>query len=155
DKRIAQHLGAHADSNEAAAALTSAALAAGTTDNSTALVLRVIRVPAANLRESINAAVALPLPPRLVIGQEIDGLRVEALLHESRLTLLYRVRLIATGESLVLKTLRPECDERESCEALAHEEWLARRVTSHYFPQVAAHRERSCLYYLMTWHEGI
>ena len=80
------------------------------------------------------------------------------LLHESRLTLLYKVTRDHTGSeaggTLVLKTLRPEAGDEEAIAALAHEEWLARRVVAPGFPQVAGHAGRLHLYYLMTWHPG-
>ena len=95
----------------------------------------------------------LPLPPRLKPGQQLDGLTVDALLHESVVTLLYRVH-DARGQACVLKTLRPEHDDPQAAAALAHEEWLARRVSDAWFPQVIPHPPRSHLYYLMSWHDG-
>lgn len=86
-------------------------------------------------------------------GDVVDGIAVEALLHESRVTLLYRVRDLQSGERLVLKTLAPGADP-EAMGALIDEEWLARRVTAHYFPQVVPRASRSDLCYLMSWHEG-
>lgn len=153
DSRIADILLGSADAQAAAEALTRVAIGNGSQDNSTAMVLRVYSVPPANLRDSLAAESRLPLPPRLRVGDEIDGLRIEEILHESRVTLLYRVTLPATGEQLVLKTLRTDADE-DACAALIHEEWIARRVTAHYFPQVVPHEARAHLYYLMTWHEG-
>lgn len=152
--RIADLLQNHADPDAAAAALTAAAIAGGAQDNATALVLRVLRVPELNLRDALAAQSKLRVPRKLRVGDEIDGLKVEAVLHESRVTLLYRVRNLTTGETLVLKTLRAEAEDEETSAALIHEEWLARRVTSHYFPQVVPHTERNHLYYLMSWHEG-
>lgn len=152
DARIGAILRANADPEAAAGALTAAAVAAGAQDNCSALVLRIDALPATNLRDSLDASRALPLPPRLKPGEAIDGLAVEQVLHESRLTLLYRVRTQA-GQQLVLKTLRPGSDP-EAADALAHEEWLARRVTDHYFPQVVVQEPRQHLYYLMSWHEG-
>jgi protein phosphatase len=90
------------------------------------------------LRDNIDRLHRLPLPPRLKPGQQIDGLTVDALLHESIATLLYRVR-DAQGHARVLKTLRPEHDDTASAAALAHEEWLARRVNDAWFPQVIPH----------------
>lgn len=139
---------------EAAHALVREALRRGTSDNCTALVAKIASVPARNLRDSLATASRLPLPPRLRPGDEIDGLRVEELLHESRVTLLYRVTRLSAGETLVLKTLRPEAGDPEAIGALVHEEWLARRVPAPAFPQVAVNERRAHLYYLMTWHEG-
>lgn len=154
DNGIAAMLARQESAEAAAQALAKAALLQGAHDNCTALVADVEAVPAAGLRDSLTSARKLPLPPRLKPGQELDGLRVEQLLHESRVTLLYRVQRLATGEQLVLKTLRPEAGDEEALAALVHEEWLARRVPTPYFPQVISHGERAHLYYLMTWHPG-
>ena len=61
----------------------------------------------------------LPLPPRLKPGQVLDGLRIEELLHESRVTLLYRVTRLADGLALVLKTLLPDADDEAAVPMLS------------------------------------
>lgn len=154
DRAIAQILAAQADAQEAASELAMSAVGRGAQDNCTALVLRVEQVPEANLRDRLSGGLKLPLPPRLKPGQQLDGLVVEELLHESRVTLLYRVRDERTGERLVMKTLRNDAADEEARNALIHEEWLAKRAISHYFPQVVERADRAHLYYLMTWHEG-
>ena len=153
DGGIAGVLAQGGDPEALAAALVMRSEAQGSHDNCTALVARVDSLPQAALRDRLAEAVRLSLPPRLNIGDEIDGLRVDAVLHESRLTLLYRVTELDSGEARVLKTLHDGADP-DAIAALVHEEWLARRVVSPQFPQVIAHRARSRLYYLMTWHEG-
>ena len=154
DARMHEVLGQHADAQDAAADLTSSAVRKGAEDNCSAIVVQVRDVPQANLRDRLMGARDLDVPPVLKPGQQIDGLAIEAVLHESRVTLLYRVRNDATGETLVLKTLRPDAADDEARNALVYEEWLARRVTSRYFPQVIDHAPRAHLYYLMTWHAG-
>lgn len=152
DAGIAELLARHATAEAAANALALEAVKRGANDNCTALVAHVIAVPQSNLRDRLDGAQKLPLPPQLDVGDEIDGLRVLEVLHASRMTLLYKV---AQGsETLVLKTLRPEAGDAESIAALVHEEWLARRAVAPCFPQVVSHPARSFLYYLMTWHEG-
>ncbi len=153
DARIADILLGTPDPQAAAEALTRVAIGNGAQDNSTAMVLKVMRVPEANLRDSLAGESQLPLPPRLRVGDELDQLRVDEVLHDSRVTALYRVTRLATGEQFVMKTLHTGADN-ESCAALIHEEWIARRVTAHYFPQVVTHDARAHLYYLMSWHEG-
>ncbi|TAH50661.1 MAG: bifunctional protein-serine/threonine kinase/phosphatase [Betaproteobacteria bacterium] len=154
DAGIAEVLHAHADAQQAADALTLEALRRGATDNSTALVANVDALPADNLRDRLADSRRLPLPPRLKAGEVIDDLRVEELLHESRVTLLYRVTRVGSNEALVLKTLRPEADDDDAVSALVREEWLARRVPGQGFPRVFDHPQRAHLYYLMSWHEG-
>lgn len=152
DAGINELLLRHATAEAAANALALEAVRRGANDNCTALVAHVMAVPQSNLRDRLDGAQKLPLPPKLNVGDDIDGLRVLDVLHESRMTLLYKV---AQGsETLVLKTLRPEAGDAESIAALVHEEWLARRAVAPCFPQVVSHPARAYLYYLMTWHEG-
>lgn len=153
DKRIANLLLDHDDPQEAATRLASIAEDTGSQDNCTAMVIRVNEVPSERLRDSIARAQSLPLPPPLRVGEEIDGLVIDEILHESRITMLYRVHVESSGQPCVLKTLRENSDPADIA-ALAHEEWLTRRVTDASFPQVIPWPQHTHLYYLMTWHEG-
>ncbi len=155
DALIAEVLLDHPEPQAAAAALTSLALAHGGHDNATAVVVDVLALPPAGLRDSLESAAGLPLPPRLKPGQEIDGLVVEEILHDARETLLYRVRNRRNGQQLVLKTLQPGMlGDAGASAALLMEEWRSRRVVSPFFPQIVPAEGRSGLYYLMTWHAG-
>ena len=155
DALMAEVLLDHPEPQAAAAALSSLALAHGGHDNASAVVVDVLALPPANLRESLESAASLPLPHRLKVGHELDGLIVEAVLHDSRETLLYRVRNPRNGQLLVLKTLQPAMEgDQGATAALLMEEWRAKRVVSPFFPQVVPAEQRSCLYYLMTWHAG-
>ena len=156
DPRLAELLAASPDAEKAAETITAEAEYRGSLDNCTAMVVHVLSVPRGDLRDSLASAHDLPLPPRLKPGQEIDGLTVLDVLHESRVTLLYRVsRPTPAGvEQLVLKTLRQEAGDQEAIAALVYEEWLTRRMLGAAFPQAVSHDARGHLYYLMTWHEG-
>src|SRR5690606_21502723 len=117
------------DAQAAAETLLDSALAAGTRDNLSALVVRVQTLPEMNLRDALSGSQQLPLPPRLKPGQSIDGYTVEEQIHASVTTLLYRVNEDGSGRKLVLKTLHPDkADDAQERSAFAHEEWLARRV---------------------------
>lgn len=143
------------DAGSAAAALVDTAQAGGSTDNSSALVLKVVGLPEENLRDALSLSQQLPALPKLRPGQSIDGMEVEALVHSSRATLIYRVVDPRTQRRMALKTLQPEAagDPRERS-AFAHEEWLAKRVVARFFPQVIAPEQKNFLYYLTTWHDG-
>ena len=136
-------------------ALVSAALDAGSKDNVSALVLRVDALPEENLRDALSISAQLPLPPKLKVGQTLDGYLVEEMIHTSATTLLYRVIDPQSHRKLVLKTLHPDkqSDHHERS-AFAHEEWLAKRVIARFFPQVISPEHRNFLYYLTTWHDG-
>ncbi len=155
-ERLAALLEKFPDAEQAAHHIAEAAEHAGSMDNCTALVVNVLSLPAQDLRDKLASAHQLPLAPKLKPGQVLDGLTVQQCLHESRITLLYLVsRPTPQGEELlVLKTLRPELADQEAIAALIYEEWLARRVVGHAFPQVISNERQAHLYYLMTWHEG-
>ena len=156
NKRIHELMLLHEDPQRASDAMVDAALEAGGADNATALVTRIDAVAAEGWREMLGAYLRLPVPPRLKPGGVIDGFEVLSLLHESRATLLYKVRA-ASGQVCALKTLQPAfADDRASCEGLLGEEWLAKRLVSRHFPQVVpiAASARHHLYYVMTFHSG-
>lgn len=157
EKGMHETLLLHREPAGAAKAMVAKALAAGGIDNATAVVVRVDQLPAGKLIDSLAQAARLAPPPRLAPSQWLDRFEVVELLHESRATLLYKVRDRETGTIAVLKTLQPKlAADADQCTALLGEEWLAGRVVSHYFPQVLplATGERSCLYYVMSYHAG-
>ena len=154
DLRIDEILRLHTDPQRAAAVLVEAALAAGSQDNVSALVLRVDALPAANLDDALSRGEALLPPPLLKPGQRFEGLTVEEKLHASPSGLAYRVS-DAAGRHWVLKTLPPPlAGDREAAQALLAEEWLQRRVSSPYFAEVAPQAMRSHLFYLLRWYDG-
>ncbi len=137
--------------------LVKRALAAGSQDNATALVVRIEQPGEENFADLQEEARRLGLPPRLKPGEQIDDFEVIELLYESRASLLYRVKNLLNGQVCVLKTLQPLlANDMESYNGLLNEEWLGKRVVAHYFPQVlpVAAERRSCLYYVMSWHPG-
>ena len=142
---------------QTAEALVRLAHKQGGQDNASAMVVSIDAVAAQNLRDYLSAERHFPLPPRLKPGASLDGYEVVSLLHESRLSLLYKVRNLTDGRLWVLKTLPPNADgDTVACNALMQEEWMAKKVIAHYFPQILplATDQRSALYYIMSWHEG-
>jgi serine/threonine protein phosphatase PrpC len=143
------------DPRQAAQILVNAALSGGSQDNATALVMKVDALPEENLRDAISANEQLPPPPKLKVGQHIDRYQVEALIHASQTTLLYRVIDSKSQRRLVLKTLHPDRgNDVHERSAFAHEEWLAKRLVARFFPQFIVPEQKNYLYYLTTWHEG-
>ena len=158
DKTLAQQLQRCTDPDRTARELCEAALAAGSEDNVSAAVIEVTQIPDVDLDDSREQIQSLHPPPRLGIGKAIDGYTILEILHESRVTMLYKVRDNLTGDSVVLKTLTPDmADDDNERAALAHEEWLMRRVVARFFPQhvAIAAKRRTYLYFLMTWHDGV
>ncbi len=132
------------------------ALAAGGQDNATALVVRVEDLPTENWGDVLADGRQLRAPlKKLLPGMRLDDYELTQILHESRATVVYLARHVETGQQAVLKTLPPLlAEDPVACDGLLQEEWLAKRVVAHYFPQVLPAPSRSALYYAMTWHRG-
>ncbi|MNR87735.1 Serine/threonine-protein kinase PrkC [compost metagenome] len=157
--QLAQLVAQQQEAEAIAHALIDKALEVGAQDNVSALVVRVDALPETNLRDALSSSQQFPVPPKLKIGQLIDGYTVEEQIHASNTTLLYRVSepraAHQTPRYLVLKTLHPDrAQDVHERSAFAHEEWLAKRVVARFFPQIITPEHKSYLYYLTTWHEG-
>jgi serine/threonine protein phosphatase PrpC len=155
--RIAALAQEHAGAQALAEALVQAALAAGSRDNASALVVRVHGLDAAALQDELVRSRTLPVPHALKVGETLDGLTVTALVEGNGLHRLYQVRR-ADGRLLALKTLQPQRGHDEDERAtLAHEAWLSARVTEHrsdgfVAPQTGG--DPSAFYALYDWHAG-
>ena len=137
--------------------LTETALKKGSLDNSTAVIVKIADIGKESLSDLIAGGKQLVVPPKLNVGEVLDDFEVVQILHESRVSLLYKVKNINTNQLFVLKTLQPLlANDLDSCNALLNEEWLAKRVVSQYVPQILplSTEKRSKLYYVMSWHEG-
>ncbi len=157
EKAIQQGLSKFNSPQMVAEHLTKTALDQQSTDNSTAVIIKITELGADSLSERIAGGKHLALPPKLGVGEFIDDFEVLEILHESRASLLYKVRKTDTKQLFVLKTLQPLlATDMESCNGLLNEEWLGKRVVSQYVPQVLplSLEKRSKLYFVMSWHEG-
>ena len=157
-----QALAAQGTAQEACDALVNAAVAAGTPDNASALVLRVKGLARARLEDSVLRSGRLPVPRRMKVGDVIDGQVVTALVADTSVHLLYQVRNSSTGELRALKTLHPSrAGDRQERAMLAHEAWLGERVTEHVsgggesgFVRLIKVAAPSEFYLLYEWHAG-
>ena len=149
--------------------LVQAALRRGSSDNVTALVVRVQGALEATLQDESRRAQDLPVLPLLKVGDTVDGLTVTAIVADNGIHRLYQVRDPATQRLYALKTLLPtRAHDAEERATLAHEAWVARRMQS---GQAAAHLARlntwpagegqegagtsaSAFYLLYDWHAG-
>lgn len=145
----------HNDPESAARALVREALQKGGQDNASALVVRVIAVDEAGSPAELQASRHLPLPGKLAPGARLDEFLIDSILYESRETLLYKARRIENGQVWLLKTLQPRFEgDVQLAERLLMEEWMLKRVQSHYLPQVLPLPERNFLYFALSYHDG-
>ncbi len=134
----------------------------GASDNASALVVRVLGVLEATLRDENRLAQHLPIPAKLKVGEVIDGMAVTAIVADSGINLLYQVRDPVSKKLYALKALHParEHDTQERA-MLAHEAWLAKRMqTSRAADHLVNLHEQpptgkaTSFYLLYDWHSG-
>jgi len=147
----------------ASRALVDAALAAGSHDNATALVVRVLSLLDATLADVNRHAQSLPVAPRLKVGGRIDGLAVTAAVADNGINLLYQVRDPASQKLYALKTLHPaRAHDAQERAMLAHEAWLAARMQTgraadhlvRLHERLPTDQARTAFYLLYDWHAG-
>jgi serine/threonine protein phosphatase PrpC len=155
--RIAE-LAVLGSAQQASDALVQAALATGTQDNASALVIRVLGLACAHLADAELRSRQLPVPRRLKVGDVIDGHVVTALVADTGVHLLYQVRAPATGALKALKTLHPSrASDPQERAMLAHEAWLSERVGEHGddgFVHLDRRADATEFYLLFDWHAG-
>ena len=152
-----------ADAQRTSQQLVDAALAAGTQDNATALVVRVLGLLDASLQDENRQALALPVPARLKLGDTLDGLTVTATVADNGINVLHQMRDLQTQRLYALKTLHPSrAHDPEERAMLAHEAWLAKRMQSsraadylvNLHDDLPNGKEPSAFYLLYDWHAG-
>jgi serine/threonine protein phosphatase PrpC len=125
-------------------------------DNLTCQLIRVEDLPEAKEDEIIRRHTNLPFPPPLSPGKVLDGYRIEAELHASKRTQIYRALDTQTGAQVILKT--PSIlydDDTHYIEHFLHEEWAGKRINHDNVVKVlSANREKSCIYYVTEFIEG-
>ncbi len=131
----------------------------GSRDNATALVVRVLGVLEGTLHDENRLAQQLPIPPRLKVGDTLDGLVVTALVADNGINLIYQVREPASRRLFALKTLNPaRARDAQERGMLAHEAWLARSMASGraggHLVALADRPGPSAFYLLYEWHSG-
>jgi serine/threonine protein phosphatase PrpC len=156
-RRIGE-LAAAGSAQQAADAIVEAALGAGTRDNATALVIVVRGLDAARLEDETARTRHLPPLPRKRVGDVVDGYTVTALVADTGVHRLYQARDSTSGELVVLKTLHESrAADAEERAMLAHEAWLAMRVTERDARGFVRGREAAgatALYTVFDWHGG-
>jgi serine/threonine protein phosphatase PrpC len=154
--RIAALLRGAGSAQAASEALVNAALAAGSKDNASALVVRVSGLEARELHDELADVRRLPACGALKVGDAIDGYIVTALVADNGVHRLLQARDPATRELVALKTLSStRASDPEERAMLAHEAWLGQRVGGAGFVRVHARRaDASALYIVFDWHGG-
>jgi hypothetical protein len=144
---------------EASETLVAKALQAGSRDNATALVIRVKGLATARLEDVRRQGAQRPVPPRLQVGDQIDGMVVKACVFNNGVHRVYQVWCAKRQQNLALKTLHEaRASDPEERAMLAHEAWLSARATERdAHGLVKSHEpaaEAQSFYALFDWLEG-
>ncbi len=125
-------------------------------DNLTCQLLRVEGLPDAKEDEILRRHANLPFPPPLQTGAMLDGYRIEAELHASKRTQIYRALDTHTNTQVILKT--PSIlydDDTLFIEHFLHEEWAGKRINhDNVIKIISTNRPKSYVYYVTEYLEG-
>ncbi len=163
--------GALVSAQQVCDAIVDAAVAAGSRDNASALIVFVRGLDLSRLDDEVRLQQALPAPKAMVAGQVIDGCTIEAQVADNGLHRVYRARN-AKGQLVAIKALHESraADPQERA-LLAQEAWLGRQLTERFAPglrrlahdaagessgfvRVQAVPDATALYLVFDWHEG-
>ena len=144
-------------SEDSARALVAAALAAGSTDNCTALVLDVVDLPTAESADIGAAITQLPLIPVPIAGEAVDGFVLKVLVSDGRYTRLFGAMDEIEGGELVLKFPKPQVAAVDTYRAaFVREAWVGARVHSQWVGRTIElpPGRQTCLYTVMPLYAG-
>jgi eukaryotic-like serine/threonine-protein kinase len=113
-------------------------------------------LPEAKEDEILRRHANLPFPPPLQPSAMLDGYHIEAELHASKRTQIYRALDTHTNTQVILKT--PSIlfdDDTQFIEHFLHEEWAGKRLHhDNIIKVISTDRPKSCIYYVTEYLEG-
>lgn len=154
---IAQHLAQRTAAEEAAKRLVAAALAAGSTDNASALVIDIISVPDPDNASIENALAFVPVGDLPRAGDRIDGFYLNDQLSDGRYSRLFRATDERDNRPVVVKFPHPRITSDATYRtAFARESWVASQVRSPWIGQIVElpPERRTRLYSVMPFYDG-
>ena len=153
---LQQAVSAADDLEQSALQLKQQALAQGSDDNISLILLQITALPEQSLDDLNQHLTRLPFPPALSPGMKLDGYKVLQELFASSRSHLYLVEDEASGAKLVLKCPSLNYDDDALyIDRFIREEWIGLRIESDYVVKVVRQtRPRSFLYYLMEYLPG-
>ncbi|MEW6354241.1 MAG: bifunctional protein-serine/threonine kinase/phosphatase [Pseudomonadota bacterium] len=142
---------------ELAEHLSQRALEAGSQDNASVCVARVLKLASETLSDVGANITALPIKPLPARGDNVDGFIIGERLHSGRMSTLFKAQDGESGATAVLKFPNPRhADDATFVDYFLHEEWIGRCVNSPHLVAVLPLRagRRTRLYSAMAFHEG-
>ncbi len=157
DPQLKAHLQGHAAIEVIADEIVSHALQAGSRDNVTCQLVKIVSLPSQDANEIYNELTRLPFPPHLGPGMTMDGYEILEEVHASTTSQLYKVRDIDSGELFMMKTPSVNySDDPAYIERFYMEEWAGKRIQSDAVLKIIEQtRQRNFLYFIMEYIDGI
>ncbi|OCX67219.1 hypothetical protein BFP70_02605 [Thioclava sp. SK-1] len=143
------------DLEAASRALCDAALAAGSDDNLSCLMVRITALPSETLTEAHHRLTDQAIPPVMKPGNKIDGFEIEQVMYSSTRSHVYRVRRAGEDTRYVLKApSRNFADNMQYLEGFTLEQWVGRRIDNPQVMKILPHEDSRFLYYISELVEG-
>ncbi len=121
--------GGNAQLEQTARALIDKALHAGSSDNLTCLLARVLELPVDNIDEAHSKLTQLVIPPALQPGNKLDGYTITKVLHSGSRSHVYLATHPRYRQKFVLKAPSPNfAEDAQYLEGFLREQWVGRRV---------------------------
>jgi serine/threonine protein phosphatase PrpC len=155
DAQVQSTVEAAADAREAVKRLCELARERGSSDDASAIVLRVLGWAAHDLPVSYDGILELPLPAKLHAGASLDGIVIEELIADGPISMVYRARDAHTQRPLALKTLASGMGKLElERKEITREHWISSHAPACVAEAVMPTRAPSAFYYLYEWIDG-
>lgn len=154
---LQQSLERHRDDfDKAAEALCEHALANGSGDNLTAMLVRIDTLGESSVDERYREGIEKPFAAALEPRMEFEGYRIERVLSSTNRSHVYLATDLHSSTPVVLKTLSTEMQtDPVQVERFLSEEWIARRLNSaHLLKAYAQNRPRHSLYTVSEYVRG-
>ena len=145
------------DYEENSQRLIQTALRNGSDDNLSCQLVRIDRLPHQHVDDVVSKLTALPFPPFLEVGMILDGYEIIKELYASTRSQIYIVKDVKTNNVYCMKTPSVNFeDDAAYIERFIMESWIGSRISNiHVVKVVDSGRQKTCLYYLTEYIDGL
>ncbi len=157
DEAIAEILRDRSAPEDTARALVKSALDYGSSDNCTALVVDIVRLPNADSADIGTNINQLPLRPVPINGETVDGFVLKVLISDGRYSRLFGAVDEIDGGDVALKFPKPQVAAVATYRAaFVREAWVGARVSSPWVGRIIElpPGRQTCLYTVMPLYQG-
>jgi len=137
--------------------ISQAAIDAGSTENVSACVARVDRLPDADASRGADAISALPVCSLPSKGNSVDGFQIQGLVHKGRLACIYKALDQKSKRTVALRFPIPSlADDHAYIDAFLREEWIGKRLNNPHFVKAmnVSPKRRTVLYSVLQYRRG-